>query len=118
VATRLEREQLYGIWWYNRLRVRTRQVSEPSENGRRYRKEARFTVKPKEEWVAVPVPYSGIPREVVDAARAAIKDNRVPSKARRRFWENHGCLRCVPEAHDRQERGEEGSTPHRTPAQR
>jgi hypothetical protein len=38
VAVRLESEQLYGIWWYNRLRVRTRQVSEPSENGRRYRR--------------------------------------------------------------------------------
>ena len=74
VAARLEDGQLYGIWWYNRLRVRTRQVSEPSENGRRYRREARFTEKPKEEWVAVIVPYSGIPREVVDAARAAIKD--------------------------------------------
>ena len=100
VAARLEREQLYGIWWYNRLRVRTRQVSEPSENGRRYRREARFTVKPKEEWVAVPVPYAGIPCEVVDAARAAIKDNRVPSKARRRFWElSGGILRCAECGH-------------------
>jgi site-specific DNA recombinase len=72
VASRLDSEQLYGIWWYNRLRVRTRQVSEPSENGRRYRKQTRFTEKPKEEWVAVP--YSGIPREVVDAERAAVKD--------------------------------------------
>jgi site-specific DNA recombinase len=100
VAARLESEQLYGIWWYNRLRVRTRQVSEPSENGRRYRREARFTVKPKEEWVAVPVPYAGIPREVVDAARAAIKDNRVPSKARRRFWElSGGILRCAECVH-------------------
>src|SRR5215213_9892823 len=95
VVGRLDREQLYGIWWYNRLRVRTRQVSEPSENGRRYRREARYTVKPKEEWVAVPVPYSGISREVVDAARAAIKDNRAPSKARRRFWQlSGGIFRC------------------------
>jgi site-specific DNA recombinase len=100
VAAGLDREKLYGIWWYNRLRVRTRQVSEASENGRRYRREARFTVKPKEEWVAVPVPYAGIPREVVDAARAAIKDNRVPSKARRRFWElSGGILRCAECSH-------------------
>ena len=95
VAARLECEQLYGIWWYNRLRVRTRQVSEPSENGRRYRREARFTEKPKEKWVAVPVPYAGTPREVVDAARDAIKDNRRPSNAGRRFWElSGGILRC------------------------
>jgi len=100
VAAGLDREKLYGIWWYNRLRVRTRQVSEPSENGRRYRREARFTVKNKEEWVAVPVPYAGIPREVVDAARAAIRDNRVPSKAGRRFWElSGGILRCATCGH-------------------
>jgi site-specific DNA recombinase len=100
VAAGLDPEQLYGIWWYNRLRVRTRQVSEPSENGRRYRTEARCTVKPKEEWVAVPVPSAGIPREVVDMAQAAIKDNRVPSKARRRFWElSGGILRCAECGH-------------------
>jgi site-specific DNA recombinase len=95
VAARLDRGQLYGIWWYNRLRVRTRQVSEPSKNGRRYRKEARFTEKPREEWVAVPVPYSSVPREVVEAARDAIKDNRRTSNAGRRFWElSGGILRC------------------------
>src|ERR687889_126538 len=95
VAARLESEQLYGIWWYNRLRVQTRQVSEPSENGRRYRKEARFTIKPKEEWIAVPVPHAGIPREGADAARAAIENNRRPSNAGRRFWElSGGLLRC------------------------
>jgi site-specific DNA recombinase len=95
VAARPDPEQLYGLWWYNRLRVQTRQVSEPSENGRRYRREARFTEKPRDEWIAVPVPYAGVPREVVDAARAAIKDNRRPSSAGRRFWElSGGVLRC------------------------
>ena len=45
--------------------------------------------------MAVPVPYAGIPREVVEAARAAIKDNRRPSNAGRRFWElSGGILRC------------------------
>jgi hypothetical protein len=96
VAARLDGEQLYGIWWYNRLRVRTRQVSEPSENGRRYRTEARFTEKPKEERIAVPVPYSGIPREVAEAGREAIKDNRRPSSAGRRIWQlSGGILRCA-----------------------
>src|SRR5215218_6556613 len=95
VASRLDRGKLYGIWWFNRLRTHTSQVSEPSANGRRYRKKVRSAVKPQEEWVAVPVPYAGIPRGVVDAARAAIKDNRVPSKAGRRFWElSGGIVRC------------------------
>jgi hypothetical protein len=92
--------RLYGIWWHNRLRVRTRQVSEPSPNGRRCRKEARFTVRQKEEWVAVPLPYAGIPREVVDGARAEIKDNRVPSSAGRRFYEFSGVvLQCGIRVH-------------------
>ena len=46
--------------------------------------------------MAVPVPYSGIPREVADAARAAIEDNRRPSNAGRRLWElSGGILRCA-----------------------
>ena len=61
VAARLEREQLYGIWWYNRLGCAPARYPSLSENGRRYRREARFTVKPKEEWVAVPVPYRAYP---------------------------------------------------------
>jgi hypothetical protein len=49
----------------------------------------------KEEWIAVPVPDAGIPREVVETARAAIKDNRAPSEAGRRFWElSGGIVRC------------------------
>jgi site-specific DNA recombinase len=95
VASRLDRGARYGIWWFNQPRVQARQVSEPSQNGRRYRVESRTTIKPKEEWVAVPVPAAGIPREVVDAARTAIKDNRRHSSAGRRFWElSGGIIRC------------------------
>ena len=43
----------------------------------------------------MPVPDSGIPRAVMDAARAAIKDERTPSNAGRRFWElSGGILWC------------------------
>jgi site-specific DNA recombinase len=43
----------------------------------------------------VPVPDSGVPREWVDAAREAIKDNRKCFNAGRRFWElSGGILRC------------------------
>ena len=43
----------------------------------------------------VPVPDSGVPREWVDAARDAIRDNRKHSNAGRRFWElSGGLLRC------------------------
>src|SRR3712207_7410457 len=49
----------------------------------------------RSEWIAVPVPDAGIPRELVDAAREAVKDNRRPSRAGNRFWQlSGGLLRC------------------------
>lgn len=62
-----------GVWWYE---------GRDFEGG--------------EHRVAVPVPDAGIPREVVDAARAAVVDN-VPISAAGggRFWELlGGILRC------------------------
>jgi site-specific DNA recombinase len=95
VAAGLDPDKSYGIWWFNQRRVQARQVSESSQNGRRYRVASRTTIKPEDEWVAVPVPESGIPREIVDAARMAIKDNRRHSSAGRRFWElSGGIIRC------------------------
>jgi site-specific DNA recombinase len=95
VAARLNSSKLYGIWWYNRTRTKITQVSTVGQNGREYVKRAECAPKPREEWVAVPVPDSGVPREWVDAAREAIKDNRVPSSAGHRFWElSGGILRC------------------------
>ncbi len=95
VAVRLDPSKLYGIWWYNRTRTKITQVSAIGQNGKEYVKRAECVPKPREEWVAVPVPNSGVPREWVDAAREAIKDNRVPSSAGHRFWElSGGILRC------------------------
>ncbi len=64
-----------GIAWYNRHKVETtpdgRQIKMP---------------KPREEWIAVPVSESGIPREWVEAARERIRDNVKPSDAGYRSW--------------------------------
>jgi site-specific DNA recombinase len=76
VAAHLDPHKRYGVWWFNRRTATTRQVSEATENSRRYRKEYRWRIKPKEEWVPVPVPDSGIPREWVEAARERIKQPR------------------------------------------
>lgn len=95
VAARLDPDQRYGLWWFNRRGVRAKQVSEPSENGRRYRTKYSWHHKPVEEWIAVPIHDSGIPRTTVDAARAGIEDQRTPSSAGRRFWElSGGILLC------------------------
>jgi site-specific DNA recombinase len=92
VAVRLDPEKHYGVWWYNRRRQRRVQVSEAGQDGRRYRHRTITTEKPRAEWIAVPVPASGIPREWVDAAREAVKHNRRPSSAGLRFWELSGGL--------------------------
>jgi site-specific DNA recombinase len=96
VTSRLDPDKGYGIWWFNRRRSKTTQVSVPDGNGgRRYKKRVRYVLRPREEWIAVPVPDSGVPREVVDSARRTIKYNRAPSNAGRRFWElSGGFVRC------------------------
>jgi site-specific DNA recombinase len=51
--------------------------------------------RPESEWIAVPVPESGIPREWVDAAREAIADNVKFSQNDNRPWElSGGIARC------------------------
>jgi site-specific DNA recombinase len=96
VAARLNPDESYGVWWFNRERVTRRKVAEVSQGGgRNYRQITKTTIRPKAEWIAVPVPHSGIPREVVDAARRAIAHNKPPSSNGDRLWElSNGILRC------------------------
>jgi site-specific DNA recombinase len=96
VAGRLEPEETYGIWWFNRRRGEMRKVVEAGPDGERvYRKRYKQAQKPRSEWVAVPIPDAAIPWEWVDAARQAIKDNKRASNAGRRFWPlSGGVLRC------------------------
>jgi site-specific DNA recombinase len=95
VAARLDPDGNYGVWWYNRTKASTRQVSRNGANGKEYKRRVKYTPKPQAEWIAVPVPDAGVPREWVDAARAAIKENHKHSNAGRRSWElSGGILRC------------------------
>jgi hypothetical protein len=80
VAARLDPNKSCGLWWFIRVGHKVRQISESSGNGRRYRKTHHRYQKPKEEWIAVPVPDSGIPRAVVEMARAAVEGNRRPAR--------------------------------------
>jgi site-specific DNA recombinase len=94
VVGRLDSKKSYGVWWFNQRRVTRRQVSEPGPNGRRYKQQDKWSLKPKNEWIAVPVPDAGIPLEWVEAAREDIKNNKVASSAARRFWELSGGIFC------------------------
>jgi hypothetical protein len=55
-----------------------------------------YADKPREEWIAVPVPDAGVPKEVVERARDALRDNEKSSSAGRRLWElSGGLFRCA-----------------------
>jgi DNA invertase Pin-like site-specific DNA recombinase len=98
VAGRLDPSRPYGIWWGNTVRNNARTVAELDEvGGRRYRKRRKTVPRPRTEWIAVPIDLtgSGLEREIVDLARAAIKDNVRPSSAGGRSWEVVGFVFCT-----------------------
>ncbi len=95
VAASLDPDKRYGVWWFNRERITRRRVAEGSPNGRVYREKVKAITRPREEWIAVPIAESGIPRETVDAAREAIAANKPTSSNGHRVWElSSGILRC------------------------
>ena len=91
----MNHQKRYGIWWFNRAHKTEKRVAVETPNGREYKTRTNTVARPRSEWVAVPVPDSGIPPELVDAARDAIKDNRSPSSAGRRLFDlSGGVLFC------------------------
>ncbi|HEX2181692.1 MAG TPA: recombinase zinc beta ribbon domain-containing protein [Rubrobacteraceae bacterium] len=97
VATKLDPAKRYGVWWFNRHRTTTTQVAVQDGEGRkRYRRRTSYAPKPESEWIAVPVPDAGIPREWVDRAREAVAKNRSLSRNGGRAWElSGGIARCA-----------------------
>ena len=74
---------LYGVAWYGKRRVKLKA-----------RAKAEVTKKDPKEWIPVPVVDAGLERDLVDAARLAIADNKAPSKNADRFWELSGGIVC------------------------
>ncbi len=91
VAATLEKGKSYGVYWFGRRRVTQKHVVQDGV----YRTKTKSTIRPQDEQIAVPTPDPGIPRELIDAAREAIKDNHRPRAANHRFWGLSGGLaRC------------------------
>jgi site-specific DNA recombinase len=78
--------KLYGVWWYGMNRV----TLTPDADKRR-----RFDRKPRSQWVAIPIPDAGIPRQWVEAARAQQVKRYRPRKPNSRFNELRGIVRCA-----------------------
>src|SRR3712207_6474844 len=56
VAATLNPGERYGVWWYNRQRVKRSQVSEAGPGGRIYRKRGKYSIKDRSEWARQPRP--------------------------------------------------------------
>ena len=96
VAARLDADEQYGVWWSGRRAFDRKLVSKNGPEGRHYKYRYKVKERAPEERIGVPVPDSGIPREWVDAAREALKNNRRPARAGDREWElSGGILRCA-----------------------
>jgi site-specific DNA recombinase len=96
VLARLDRGKRYGIWWFNRAHKTQKRVAMDTPNGREYKTRSKTVPRPCSEWIAVPVPDSSVPPELVEMARNAIKDNRSPSSAGRRIFDlSGGVLHCA-----------------------
>jgi site-specific DNA recombinase len=95
VAARLASTKVYGIQWFNRKKANVHTITEPDGNGgRRYRKRNYVQLRPREEWIAVPVP-AHLPRDLVDRARSALENSKgYERKSLTRGWELRGILRC------------------------
>ena len=95
VAARLDPHKQYGICWFNRQKTSTRTISELDGNGgRRYRKSKSTKIRPKDEWIAVPVP-AYLSRALVDRARTTMENNKgAERKYLAREWELRGLIRC------------------------
>jgi site-specific DNA recombinase len=97
VAARLDRSKSYGVQWYNRDKAVTRTVTEPDGNGgRRYRKRKTLVRRPREEWLAIPVPASErLPRDLVEMARVTMDATKGSERKHlAREWELRGVMRC------------------------
>jgi site-specific DNA recombinase len=97
VAASLEPSRKYGVWWYGtELHIYTQRREVTLDGTPRYKRAKKSLPAPREEWIAVPVPDAGVPREWVLAAREAIKDNEWVSSAGDKVWElTGGVMRCA-----------------------
>jgi site-specific DNA recombinase len=84
--SRIVRNEVYkGVYYYGKHRAEL-------TPGRKTK--ARRTSLPKDEWIAVPVSDSGIPHEVIDAARGKLDARYRPRPQAASFFELGGMLVC------------------------
>jgi site-specific DNA recombinase len=82
-----------GTFWWGKKRVITTTASRVEGGKRVYKKKTRVEHRPPSEWIAIPVPPSGIPPETVARARENVNGNvRAASKNDGKIWELSGGI--------------------------
>ncbi len=97
VLDRLEAGKAYGLWYFNRHRVKTNTVPVPGSDGNvHFKKRTTKKLRPREEWIAVPSPATAsLPRWLVDRGRQTMSAQRgTERKYEARPWELRGLMRC------------------------
>lgn len=90
-TARVDEGREYGVLWYPQTKVE-RLEPDPSRGYARATREGQYA---REEQVPIPVPSSGIPREVLDAARLALRGNVRFRNTGDRVYELASIVRCA-----------------------
>lgn len=92
VLSRLDPDRMYGVWYYNRNRMKRWREPKMVDGVKTYPWRYETYTKPKSEWIGVPVESSGIDRELIERARVRLSENRRVSRSAGRFWELSGKM--------------------------
>jgi len=90
-TARIEEARQHGVLWYPKLKIE-RLDPDPERGYARPTREGRYE---RSEQVPVPIPSSGIPREVIEAARLALRDNVRSRNTGDRVYELASLIRCA-----------------------
>ena len=82
----VENDVYRGVWWYGQNRVKLTPMGEKKRTWEKI---------DRSEWIAIPVADSGIPHEVIDAARENVARAYRPRKASVYDYELRGMVRCA-----------------------
>ncbi len=93
-TARVDEGREYGVVWYPKLKI-TALDPDPERGYARPRKEEEEEEYSREEQVPIPVVSSGIPRELIDAARDALRGNVVSRNTGTRVYELASIVRCA-----------------------
>ena len=85
-----------GTYYWGKEKRTSTTVAETVDSVRRYKRRVRKEIRPKGEWIAIPVPDSGVPKETIERARRRIGGNVwTPSRNSGLVWElSNGIAFC------------------------